>query len=126
MHFKKVITISQVIMLILALGSSIYSYIGLAIGIGLGGHGYKPIVEPNYFIWLSSFIIMGLILKLILRQNNVILPIIGLMTFVALLIFTALLSENFTQSISGFDTIQYIIIILLPIVSVLRLQRLNA
>ena len=121
MDLKKIITTTQVVVLILAVMFCIMAWVSTSIARGLGGAGYR-INIPYYYLWTAICIVLGLILALILRQSSLVLPIIGLMAFVALLIFKIIIIETTpsiinTPDINPFD----IILILLPAASILGL-----
>ena len=67
---KKSITIFQVVMLILSILASVYSYILSAISLGLGGIHAKSLLDnfPQYFFSVSVFILIGFVVILILRK----------------------------------------------------------
>jgi len=112
---NKKATIFQVVILVLALILSLFSWVATSIARGLSRVNYG-INIPYYYVWIAVFIILGLLAKLIFRKNNLILPTIGAMLFVALLILRIIISET-THIID--ITIYDLIFILLPISSVL-------
>ena len=119
MNYRKAVTIFQVVMLIYVIGLCIFHLMISAL-VGLGPRSTPLPVNSNYYIWVAVFISLGLILKLVFRQNDLVLPIVGLVAFVAMFFF-AIVSRNVKGSIFYFDYIA----VLLPISSILGLWIAN-
>jgi hypothetical protein len=121
MDYRKAVTIFQVVMLIYAIGLCIFHLLISGIrGLGPGGSQAPP-VNTDYYIWVAAFLTLGVILKLVFRQNDLILPIVGLMASVAIFFLLAIGSINFEHYMTYFDYIA----ILLPISSILGLWIAN-
>ncbi len=117
MDYRKIVTIFQVVMHIFAIVLCIWNFT-LSGLVGLGGPSAKhPPISSDYYIWIAAFIGLGLILKLIFRQNDLIMPIVGLMVSVALFLLTAIFNRYYKEPMSYFEYIS----ILLPICSILGL-----